>query len=270
MPLATASVILQDYSLEIGLLPLVASGAATGTSNRTVSEVTLTTHTTTATVGSNSITLGLIPTFTVNSGSFIIREGSGLSFSTGTTGARARRHCIVSADVTINSAAAAGSTTISVIGLDKDIPAGATAVYPIIASSANDGITTTGLYPLAGVTQIDLANQETQVDTTNFQSGSGTEMALVRVARTYTVSGIALAGDEVLENIIKPVAGFRGFMFNRELYAVAMFPDGERLRGVAKITAFNMPANQNEVKKYSFNLAFQGRQFYWDAPYVFA
>ena len=33
MPLATASVILQDYSLEIGLLPLVASGAATGTSN---------------------------------------------------------------------------------------------------------------------------------------------------------------------------------------------------------------------------------------------
>lgn len=269
MPLATASVILQDYSLEIGLLPLVSSGAAAGTSNRTVETITLTTSSTTS-VGGTSIAYSA-PTFptaltTAGITSITLREGSGLSFITA-SGARARRHCLVSQDTTIANTV---TGTINVQGLDKDVPTGSTLVYPVIGQSVNDGITTTGLYPLAGITQIDLANQETQVDTTNFQSGSGTEMALIRVARTYTVSGIALAGDEVLENIIKPVSGFKGFMFNRELYAVAMFPDGERLRGVAKITAFNMPANQNEVKKYSFNLAFQGRQFYWDAPYVFA
>jgi len=262
MPLATASVILQDYSLEIGLLPLVASGAATGTSNRVISTVTLTTSSATN-VGGTSVGYSA-PTIPGGT-SFTIREGSGLSFIPA-SGARARRHCIVSADKEITN----NTRSIEVQGLDKDIPANSTLVYPIIGQSVNDGITTTGLYPLAGITQIDLANQETQVDTTNFQSGSGTEMALVRVARSYTISGIALAGDEVLENIIKPVAGFKGFMFNREIYAVAMFPDGERLRGVAKITAFNMPANQNEVKKYSFNLTFQGRAFAWDAPYIFA
>ena len=264
MPLATASVILQDYSLEIGLLPLVTSGSATGTSNRVISTATLTTSSATN-VGGTLVNYNA-PTYSGTATPFTIREGSGLSFIPA-SGARARRHCIVSADKEI---ATSGTGSIEVQGLDKDIPANSTLVYPIIGQSVNDGITTTGLYPLAGITQIDLANQETQVDTTNFQSGSGTEMALIRVARSYTISGIALAGDEVLENIIKPVAGFKGFMFNREIYAVAMFPDGERLRGVAKITAFNMPANQNEVKKYSFNLTFQGRAFAWDAPYVFA
>lgn len=264
MPLATASVILQDYSLEIGLLPLVTSGAATGTSNRVISTVTLTTSSA-ANVGGTSVSYSAV-TLPGGVTSFLIREGSGLSFIPASGAARARRHCIVSADKTVTTA----TGSIEIQGLDKDIPSGSTLVYPIIGESENDGITTTGLYPLAGITQIDLANQETQVDTTNFQSGSGTEMALIRVARSYTISGIALAGDEVLENIIKPVAGFKGFMFNREIYAVAMFPDGERLRGVAKITAFNMPANQNEVKKYSFNLTFQGRAFAWDAPYVFA
>ena len=127
----------------------------------------------------------------------------------------------------------------------------------------------TGLIPLCGINQIDLANQETQVDTTNLQSGSGTEYALVRVARSYTINGIALAGDECLETIVKPVAAFNSEFLGREVYAVATFPDGERLAGTAKITAFNMPANQNEVKKYSFNLTFQGRAFNWTAPYTF-
>lgn len=154
---------------------------------------------------------------------------------------------------------------------------GDTALVPtIITASANASITKgnaarflTGLIPLCGVNQIDLANQETQVDTTNLQSGSGTEYALVRVARSYTVNGIALAGDECLETVVKPIAAFNSELLGREVYAVATFPDGERLAGAAKITAFNMPANQNEVKKYSFNLTFQGRAFIWTAPYTF-
>ena len=179
-----------------------------------------------------------------------------------------------------NPATINAGQTLSVSGLTV----GATAlvsndsalVPSVITASSNTSITSgnaarflTGLIPLCGINQIDLANQETQVDTTNLQSGSGTEYALVRVARSYTINGIALAGDECLETIVKPVGAFNSEFLGREVYAVATFPDGERLAGTAKITAFNMPANQNEVKKYSFNLTFQGRAFTWTAPYTF-
>ena len=179
-----------------------------------------------------------------------------------------------------NPATINAGQTLSVSGLTV----GATAlvlndsalVPSVITASSNTNITSgnaarflTGLIPLCGINQIDLANQETQVDTTNLQSGSGTEYALVRVARSYTINGIALAGDECLETVVKPVAAFNSEFLGREVYAVATFPDGERLAGTAKITAFNMPANQNEVKKYSFNLTFQGRAFTWTAPYTF-
>ena len=180
----------------------------------------------------------------------------------------------------INPATINAGQTLSVSGLTV----GATAlvsndfalVPSVITASSNTNITSgnaarflTGLIPLCGINQIDLANQETQVDTTNLQSGSGTEYALVRVARSYTINGIALAGDECLETVVKPVGAFNSEFLGREVYAVATFPDGERLAGTAKITAFNMPANQNEVKKYSFNLTFQGRAFTWTAPYTF-
>lgn len=177
--------------------------------------------------------------------------------------------------VTINA-----GQTVSVSGItvgETTLVSGDSALVPTaITASASVSITSghaarflTGLIPLCGINQIDLANQETQVDTTNLQSGSGTEYALVRVARSYTINGIALAGDECLETIVKPVAAFNSELLGREVHAVATFPDGERLAGAAKITAFNMPANQNEVKKYSFNLAFQGRAFTWTAPYTF-
>jgi len=160
-----------------------------------------------------------------------------------------------------------GTTAINDTAL---VPTVITASGSVTITKGNAARFLTGLIPLCGVNQIDLANQETQVDTTNLQSGSGTEYALVRVARSYTINGIALAGDECLETVVKPIAAFNSELLGREVYAVATFPDGERLAGAAKITAFNMPANQNEVKKYSFNLTFQGRAFNWTAPYTFA
>lgn len=260
MPLATAPVILQDYSLEVMLLPLVQTGFAAGTSDRNISSLTRTLTCTTQVAPPTSGGLATLA-LTTNEGSqtspTVIKEGTGLSFlAPAVQGESIRTRIQVLAAEDKNIVHGSTATDLKVVGLDRTIAANSTAIL------------IEGLLPLSGIQTLDLSNQETQVDTTSFQSGSGTEMAMIRVARAYSVSGIALAGDEALERVIKPVAGFQGEFFGREIYAVATFPDGERLAGAAKVTAFNFPANQNEVKKYSFTLTFMGKSFEWNPPYL--
>lgn len=237
MPLATASQILQDYGLEVLLLPLNTLGVP----NRTVTQVTITAGA--AVIGATTISLTPASAIT-------LRAGNVLSFRAGSEAYRTQ--VVVLSDHNNISAA----TTVTIAPLSRNITSGATASF------------VNGLLPLTGIQTLDLNNQETQVDTTSFLSGSGTETALVRVNRNYSVSGVALAADEALESVIKPVGAFQGNMFNREIYAAATFSDGERIEGVAKVYALNFPANQNEVKKYSFTLAFQGRAFTWTQPYT--
>ena len=237
MPLATASQILQDYGLEVLLLPLNTLGVP----NRTVTQVTITAGA--AVIGATTISLTPASAIT-------LRAGNVLSFRAGSEAYRTQ--VVVLSDHNNISAA----TTVTIAPLSRNITNGATASF------------VNGLLPLTGIQTLDLNNQETQVDTTSFLSGPGTETALVRVNRNYSVSGVALAADEALESVIKPVGAFQGNMFNREIYAAATFSDGERIEGVAKVYALNFPANQNEVKKYSFTLAFQGRAFTWTQPYT--
>lgn len=237
MPLATASQILQDYGLEVLLLPLNTLGVP----NRTVTQVTI--QAGAAIIGATTISLTPASAIT-------LRAGNVLSFRAGSEAYRTQ--VVVLSDHNNISAA----TTVTIAPLSRAITSGATASF------------VNGLLPLTGIQTLDLNNQETQVDTTSFLSGSGTETALVRVNRNYSVSGVALAADEALESVIKPVGAFQGNMFNREIYAAATFSDGERIEGVAKVYALNFPANQNEVKKYSFTLAFQGRAFTWTQPYT--
>lgn len=237
MPLATASQILQDYGLEVLLLPLNTLGVP----NRTVTQVTI--NAGAAVIGATTISLTPASAIT-------LRAGNVLSFRAGSEAYRTQ--VVVLSDHNNISAA----TTVTIAPLSRAITSGATASF------------VNGLLPLTGIQTLDLNNQETQVDTTSFLSGPGTETALVRVNRNYSVSGVALAADEALESVIKPVGAFQGNMFNREIYAAATFSDGERIEGVAKVYALNFPANQNEVKKYSFTLAFQGRAFTWTQPYT--
>jgi len=238
MPLATASQILQDYSLEVFLLPL----NTLGVSNRTTTSVTFT-STIARAVGDTTITLTAGTATNLKAGNVLSFKATGEAF---------RSQVVILEDKQILTTA----TSINIAPLSRGITANATASF------------ISGLLPLTGIQTLDLNNQETQVDTTHFLSGAGTETALVRVNRNYSVSGVALAADEALETVIKPVGALAGNLFNREIYAAATFSDGERLEGVAKIYALNFPANQNEVKKYSFTLAFQGRQFTWTQPYT--
>lgn len=254
MPLATASQVLQDYSLELALPSL---NATFGTPSRTVTRRTIT-ITSDADVGASSINIKANAAAGVST---VIKAGTALSFSFDTPFqspvlAKIRQQAIVLNDITLT-----GSTTLSNVAVGP-------LTRPIKANSIADFIV--GLTPLCGIQTMDMANQETMVDTTHFGSGSSTEMALVRAAKSFSISGVALAGDEALESIVKPLGAFSGQLFGREAFAVATMPDGERFEGFAKITALNFPANQNEVKKYSFTLTYQGRTFAWYTPYDFS
>ena len=251
MPLATASQILQSFSLEMMLLPLDNFGAASRSSTGYPS-VTITTSAAAA-VGATTLA---VTSFTPNT---VINAGTALSFFS--AGGKSRQQVVITQDV---AAAATTSLTVSPLLRPIALSAAATLISP---TSANITAGATKLLPLSGIQTMDLNNQETQVDTTHFGSGSGTEAAIVRFNRSYSVSGIALIGDECLETVVKTAAGFDNARLGREVYAITTMPDGERIAGVAKIMALNLPANQNEVKKYSFTLMYQGSIYEWTAPY---
>jgi len=262
MPLATASQILQDYSLELALPDL---NPTFGTSSRSITRriITVTSASSSNVVGATTITVRAnTNTGAVISGSTVIKAGTALSFSSDAPTqipslvfAKIRQQAIVLNDVTLTNST---PSAITVSPLSRPIQLGAVADFVV------------GLTPLSGIQTMDMANQETMVDTTHFGSGAATETAIVRTAKTFSISGVALAGDEGLESIVKPVGAFSGHLFGREVFAVATMPDGERFEGFAKIYALNFPANQNEVKKYSFTLAFQGRTFSWYTPYDYS
>jgi len=264
---ATAIYVTSNVNSQI-LIPhgtaLTFQSAGTVTTSGSVVIETGSVSTSGAAAAATSVTLTNNNSFPVT-----IPVGAALSFGGSKIATKSDSSATINAGqtLTVSDLTVSGANLVS--GDSASVPSVITASSSTSITSGNAARFLTGLIPLCGINQIDLANQETQVDTTNLQSGSGTEYALVRVARSYTINGIALAGDECLETIVKPVAAFNSEFLGREVYAVATFPDGERLAGTAKITAFNMPANQNEVKKYSFNLTFQGRAFNWTAPYTF-
>jgi hypothetical protein len=117
-------------------------------------------------------------------------------------------------------------------------------------------VTTNGLLPLFGIQSFDLQSQETSVDTTNTQSGSGMESTMVRFNRSISVSGVQMEGDRLIELILKPRV-FSQWGGDKELYAIATYPDGSKYEGPAKVLNFNMAGNQNEVMRYEFTLQFQ-------------
>lgn len=126
-----------------------------------------------------------------------------------------------------------------------------------------------GVMPLNGVQVIDLLSQEVQVEATNFTTKRGVTNTFIRQIKTCSVNGIALTGDKALETIIKPVGMFSDLLYGRDIYAAVTMPDGERFAGIAKISGLSLPANQNEVKRFSFNLLFQGDYFEWYPPFCF-
>ena len=145
----------------------------------------------------------------------------------------------------INSQSDDSELILEVLDLKEDLPNGAIAVV------------VSGMLPLFGIQRFDLQSQESTVDVTNTQSGSGMESANVRFDRTINISGVQLAGDKALETIVKPNIFSQWAKDSDDVFAIATYPNGEQYRGIAKIRNFTMAGNQNEVMRYEFNLQFQ-------------
>lgn len=247
----TKSIILQNYTLELMMLPL---------NSRVIVPVTIS-------MSAASENAGEVTLASSAGVAFSLKAGTSLSF--GTSGQR-RHQVLLLEDVVFTPNVATGESGVfvpsspKVARLPRDIPNGVTAEF-ITGSFPGS----TGLLPLFGIQGFDLQSQETTVDTTNTQSGSGMESTMVRFDRTIAVSGVTMQGDRALETIVKRIVFDTAFT-NREVYAVATYPNGEKYQGAAKIMGYSSPGNQNEVAKYQFNLQFQGDTLIRTQAYSFS
>lgn len=231
MPRPAGEVQLKNTTLEVLLLPV---------GSRTVTEITVT-NGAIANAGAETMSLSA-------SANTDIKAGVSLSFLDGTT----RKQALITDDYSLTST----PSTVNVAGLINNIGNAATAKF------------VAGLIPLFGIQEFSFSASPSEVDTTNTQSGYGMESALIRADKTIDISGIQIINDRALYAVIKQVA-VAGAFFGREIYAVFTYADGQQFRGAAKIKNYSEPGNQNEVKKFSFQLQFQGDSFQYFAPHTY-
>ena len=236
MPFPVGETQLKNFILQMVLL---SSGSRTPTTR-------------TITAGSAIAVGAATASLTSSAATTLVRAGTALSFAAASTPTD-RQQLIIVDEITLGTSAATANT----LAAEKAIAANSTATF------------VSGLIPLMGVQEFALQGQSQTVDTTNTLSGSGTEMASIRQSKTYSVSGIQIIADPCLETIVKAV-GLDNALFGREVYVQAIYPDGEVIQGAAKISNLSLPGNQNEVKRYSFELMIMGSSYSRIAPYYFS
>lgn len=183
-----------------------------------------------------------------------IPAGTSLSFNAASpSGATQRKQIIIKNDVTLGTSA----SNADIFSARRAVPAAEVADFIV------------GLTPVFGLQEFGNTGNSTTVDTTDTLSGAGTEMAIIRNGYEFSITLIERVADKGLETVIKRVAYDFAFI-GREIYAVLTYPDGEVFRGAAKIQNPSKPGNQNEVKKFTFTLAFQGESFEQISAYTFA
>lgn len=235
MAFKVGEIAFRNSTVEMKLLPL-------GSRDITADTYTVTAGSAAA-VGATTINLS------VGTGTVEIKAGSSLSF----LNASGRSQVLVTEDATLTST----PSSVSCSGLIKAVDNAATATF------------VDGLVPLFGIQDLSASDSPQEIDTTNLLSGIGMESALVRSDHTFDVSGIQIVNDECLYGIIKPLAKSEA-LFGREVYAVVTYPDGEKIVGAAKIKSYQEQGNQNEIKKYSFQLQVQGSSYAYFTPHIFA
>lgn len=141
-------------------------------------------------------------------------------------------------------------------------------LFDAIPATVADALYYVGLEPLRGVTTFGFQNADQTVDATSVDSGDGQESDVVRAGRNISIEGIAKAGDRGFYNVVQPI-GLSPGLLGCEVYAELILPDGDTFVGAAKIMNFSQPGNQNEIKRYSFELQMQGDSYDHYAPYLF-
>lgn len=237
MSIASGETPLKLVTLEVLLLPRGSRSVASNT-------VTIT--------AASEIAFGAETASLTASTSTDVKAGASLSFNVASpTGLTRRKQIVIREDATITTA-----TNVPIFAAVDTVPAGEVATY------------VQGLKIVAGLQEFSFQAQDTTVDTTDTLSGLGTEMAIVRSALNFNISVIERIQNEGLSKIIKEV-GLAFASKGREVYARLMYPDGETHSGAAKVMNFSQPGNQNEVKKCSFELQFQGGSYVYTPAYTF-
>jgi hypothetical protein len=230
------TVILQNYTLDLKLLP---------ENTRSVTTATITAPSGAA---EGATTLSVATTAGVT---YTIAAGTSLNFAA-PSNPNNRQQALVLANATLNGTTA---VTLSIAPLLDPIAVNAT------SRLVQD------MFPLLGITSFGLQPSPTIVDTTHSQSGSGTSSAIIRSKREISVEGIEYVGDIALEQFVKRTH-FDPVYMNRELYAIATYPNGARFEGAAKATALNLTGTPMEVMKYTFTLEFQDDWIWTPAYYA--
>lgn len=230
------TVILQNYTLDLKLLP---------ENTRSVTSATITAPSGAA---ESATTLNVVTTAGVN---YTIAAGTSLNFAA-PSNPLSRQQVLVLANATLNGTS---TVTLSIAPL----------LDPIVANSTSRLVQ--DMFPLLGITSFGLQPSPTVVDTTHSQSGAGTSSAIIRSKREISVEGIEYVGDIALEQFIKRTH-FDPVYMNRELYAIATYPNGSRFEGAAKSTALNLTGTPMEVMKYTFTLEFQDDWIWTPAYYA--
>ena len=237
MARAVGSIILQNASLDLVLLPI---------GSRTPPTITLTA----SAAAANDTTIDIAgetgDTQTLNAGA---------SFSFEDTANNRRVQVVLDQDVTLTEDTPVAA---AIFPLKADVPVGATATF------------IDGVLPMEGLQSFDLSTSDTSVDTTDTKSGSGTEVALIRASKTVNCSFIIRPNNRAFFELVQNVALKGGGFYGREVYATLTLPDGERKEGAALIQNYQEPGNQNEVRRASFDLVFQGDSFTVLSGYTYA
>lgn len=237
MPRSVGETQLKNTTLEVMLLPR---------GSRTVTEAVITAG---AAANAGDTTLSL----SGDAAGRQIRSGTSLSFGpvTMSNGSR-RKQALIIDDATLGTT----PSNINCAPLIDNITNGDTAKFVL------------GLVPVFGVQEFSFAASDQTVDTTDTQSGAGTESAVIRSGLEFTINCIERISDYGLTGIIKQV-GLNFGLKGREVYAVLTYPDGEIHRGAAKVMNYSQPGNQNEVKRGNFTLQFQGESYRYIPAYGF-
>lgn len=194
-----------------------------------------------------AVTVGAVTaSLTASAANTAIKAGTALSFLDSGT----RKQIIIIDDVTL------GTTAVSANVLPATDPIATASVARTLA----------GLVPLYGMQSFGISSSDQDVDTTDTLSGFGTQVALVRSGKSVDISAIQIPSDPGIE-LIKRVT-LQGAFFGKEIYAVLTSPDGEMMRGAAIARNLQLPGTQNEIKRVSFQLSFQGNSFVHEPAYT--
>lgn len=146
--------------------------------------------------------------------------------------------------------------------LTDSAPAGSTLLFcvPLAAAlTAALSATTRALLTVVGATNATPVSSPKTTDATTYLSGTGVEMVTVGTNRTLNLSFNRVVGD-MGGNVLMQIL-YENSLFDREVWAEVVRPNGEKYEGACLVTSGNQTAPVQEKITQEANMQFQGDSF---------